>query len=112
MIISGGVNIYPQEIENLLATHPSVEDVAVIGAPDDEMGERVVAVVQPRAGVTGDDKLGEQLRAYTKSGLGSIKCPQQFDFRSELPREATGKLMKRVLKAEYEAAHKSIQVLP
>lgn len=112
MIISGGVNIYPQEIENLLATHPSVEDVAVIGAPDDEMGERVVAVVQPRAGVTGDDKLCEQLRAYTKSALGSIKCPQQFDFRSELPREATGKLMKRVLKAEYEAAHKSSQVLP
>ncbi|MGE7963242.1 acyl-CoA synthetase [Pseudomonas sp. NPDC089918] len=106
MIISGGVNIYPQEIENLLITHPDVEDVAVIGAPDDEMGERVVAVVQPRVGVKGDAEFSELLRRFVRDALGGIKCPQQFDFRNELPREPTGKLMKRLLKAEYEAAHR------
>ncbi|RFQ06024.1 acyl-CoA synthetase [Pseudomonas putida] len=103
MIISGGVNIYPQEIENLLITHPGVEDVAVIGAPDEEMGERVVAVIQPRAGVTGDADFVEALRGFVRDALGGVKCPQQFDFRAELPREPTGKLMKRLIKAEYEA---------
>lgn len=108
MIISGGVNIYPQEIENLLITHPDVEDAAVIGAPDDEMGERVVAVVQPRAGTAGSAEFAETLRRFVRDGLGGVKCPQQFDFRSELPREPTGKLMKRLLKAEYEAAHRGL----
>lgn len=103
MIISGGVNIYPQEIENLLITHPDVEDVAVIGAPDEEMGERVVAVVQPRVGVESGPGLAEALRRFVREGLGGVKCPQQFDFRATLPREPTGKLMKRLLKAEYEA---------
>ncbi|NWL19176.1 acyl-CoA synthetase [Pseudomonas umsongensis] len=102
MIISGGVNIYPQEIENLLITHPDVEDVAVIGAPDEEMGERVVAIVQPRIGVVTSPELGEALRRFVREALGGVKCPQQFDFRAELPREPTGKLMKRLLKAEYE----------
>lgn len=106
MIISGGVNIYPQEIENLLITHPNVEDAAVIGAPDDEMGERVVAVVQPR-GVAGDAAFAETLRRFVREALGGVKCPQHFDFRSELPREPTGKLMKRLLKAEYEEAHRA-----
>ncbi|CAM3838451.1 Long-chain-fatty-acid-CoA ligase FadD13 [Pseudomonas reidholzensis] len=104
MIISGGVNIYPQEIENLLITHPDIEDAAVIGAPDEEMGERVVAIVQPRRGVVGDTAFGERLRGFVRAQLGGVKCPQQFDFRAELPREPTGKLMKRLLKAEYEAA--------
>ncbi|MFJ4453139.1 acyl-CoA synthetase [Pseudomonas sp. NPDC089392] len=108
MIISGGVNIYPQEIENLLITHPQVEDAAVFGAPDDEMGERVVAVIQPRAGVAGDAQLAEALRKFVRDALGGVKCPQQFDFRNELPREPTGKLMKRLLKAEYEAAHQAL----
>lgn len=107
MIISGGVNIYPQEIENLLITHPDVEDAAVIGAPDDEMGERVVAVVQPRVGILGNSELGELLKKFVREALGGIKCPQQFDFRDELPREPNGKLMKRLIKAEYEIAHKS-----
>lgn len=105
MIISGGVNIYPQEIENHLITHPEIEDAAVIGAPDDEMGERVVAVVQPKAGVVPNDEFRERLKRFVKEALGGVKCPQQFDFRSELPREPTGKLMKRLLKTEYEAAH-------
>jgi long-chain acyl-CoA synthetase len=109
MIISGGVNIYPQEIENHLITHPDVEDAAVIGAPDDEMGERVVAILQLKAGVVGDDELRERLRKFVRDALGGIKCPQQFDFRSELPREPTGKLMKRLLKAEYEAAHHALR---
>ncbi|MBK4999693.1 acyl-CoA synthetase [Pseudomonas sp. S31] len=107
MIISGGVNIYPQEIENLLITHPEIDDVAVIGAPDDEMGERVVAIVQLKAGIVASDPLRERLRLFVREALGGVKCPQQFDFRSELPREPTGKLMKRLLKAEYEAAHRS-----
>lgn len=110
MIISGGVNIYPQEIENHLITHPDIEDVAVIGAPDDEMGERVVAVVQPKTGVIITDELRERLRQFVREALGGVKCPQQFDFRTELPREPTGKLMKRLLKAEYEAAHQSRSV--
>ena len=108
MIISGGVNIYPQEIENLLITHPQVEDAAVFGAPDDEMGERVVAVIQPRTGFAGDAQLADTLRKFVRDALGGVKCPQQFDFRSELPREPTGKLMKRLLKAEYEAAHQAL----
>ncbi len=105
MIISGGVNIYPQEIENYLITHGDVDDVAVIGAPDDEMGERVVAIVQPKPGVVVDDALSDRLRKFVREGLGGVKCPQQFDFRAELPREPTGKLMKRLLKAEYESSY-------
>ncbi|MGK9066591.1 acyl-CoA synthetase [Stutzerimonas chloritidismutans] len=103
MIISGGVNIYPQEIENVLIAHPDVEDVAVIGAPDEEMGERVVAIVQPKPDVSGDDCLEETLRLYVREALGGVKCPQQFDFRAELPREPTGKLMKRLLRDEYQS---------
>lgn len=102
MIISGGVNIYPQEIENLLITHPDVEDVAVIGAPDEEMGERVVAIVKPRDMADAGAELQERLRCFVREALGGIKCPQQFDFRLELPREPTGKLMKRLLIAEYK----------
>ena|SRR5476651_1597338 len=103
MTISGGVNIYPQEIENLPITHRDVEDVVVIGAPDEEMGERVVAFVQSRPGVETGPDLAEALRRFVREGLGGIKCPQQFDFRATLPREPTGKLMKRLLKAEYAA---------
>ncbi|MEO0032428.1 MAG: hypothetical protein RIS94_2186 [Pseudomonadota bacterium] len=103
MIISGGVNIYPQEIENLLATHPDVADVAVIGAPDDEMGQVVVAVVQAT-----DDadrtRLAEDLRAFARQGLGSLKCPKRFEFRDALPREPTGKLLKGKLIAELGSA--------
>ncbi len=103
MIISGGVNIYPQEIENCLVAHPKVADVAVIGVPDEEMGECVVAVVQPAAGIVPDDALGEELRGFVRAALGGVKTPRRFDFRADLPREPTGKLMKRKLVDEYRA---------
>ncbi len=103
MIISGGVNIYPQEIENVLITHPKVADVAVFGEPDAEMGERVIAVIQPAAGVIGDDALAQDLQDFTRASLGSVKTPRQIDFRADLPRVATGKLLKSKLIAEYQA---------
>ncbi|MEL6706887.1 MAG: acyl-CoA synthetase [Pseudomonadota bacterium] len=103
MIISGGVNIYPQEIENLLVTHEKVMDAAVIGAPDPDLGEKVVAVVQPmEMGVAGE-ALEEELRDFLAPNLARIKMPKLFDFRPELPREANGKLYKRELRDEYEA---------
>ena len=104
MIISGGVNIYPQEIENLLVTHPAVFDVAVIGIPCEEMGERVIAVVQPMPGVVGDMALAEALTAFARRELGGVKTPRRIDFTAELPREPTGKLMKRKLRETYLAA--------
>lgn len=103
MIISGGVNIYPQEIENLLVTHPAVADVAVIGVPCEEMGEMVLAVVQPAPGVTADAAFAEQLRAFARRALGGVKTPRRIDFVGELPREATGKLFKRKLRDRYAA---------
>jgi long-chain acyl-CoA synthetase len=103
MIISGGVNIYPQEIENVLITHPSVCDVAVIGVPDEELGETVLAVVQPAAGVKGDDRLAETLRLYARNGLGGVKTPKHFEFRDDPLREPTGKLLKAKLIAEFKA---------
>ena len=101
MIISGGVNIYPQEIEDALVMHPKIADVAVIGVPNPEMGEEVKAVVQPTAGVTGDDALAAELIAYAREHIAHYKCPKSVDFRDELPRLPTGKLYKRLLKDEY-----------
>jgi fatty-acyl-CoA synthase len=101
MIISGGVNIYPQEIENELITHPKVEDVAVIGVPHEEFGEEVKAVVQPIAGVEGDIALAEELMAFARERLAAYKCPRSVDFERELPRLPTGKLYKRLLKDRY-----------
>lgn len=101
MIISGGVNIYPQEIENLLVTHPKIADAAVIGAPDEDMGERVVAVVQPADMADAGDDFAQELEAYLRQTLSGVKVPRQIDFRDELPREATGKLYKRLLRDEY-----------
>ena len=109
MIISGGVNIYPQEIENLLIAHDKVMDAAVIGAPDPDFGERVVAVVQPvsmdEAATDGGQALEGELREYLAGELSSIKMPRLFDFRPELPREANGKLYKRELRDEYARAY-------
>ena len=102
MIISGGVNIYPQEIENHLITHPKVADVAVIGVPHEEMGECVLAVVRPAEGVASSPALAEELGAFARAALGSVKTPKMFEFRDELPREATGKLMKRKLIDEFK----------
>src|SRR3954463_477340 len=88
MIISGGVNIYPQEIENRLITHPRVADVAVIGAPDAEMGERVVAVVQPVDMAEATPEFAAELTAWCRAELSGVKTPRQIDFTAELPRHA------------------------
>ena len=101
MIISGGVNIYPQEIENLLITHPKVADAAVFGAPDEDMGERVIAVVQPLRWEEAGDALASELHDFVRQALSHVKTPKQIDFRPELPRHATGKLYKRLLRDEY-----------
>lgn len=101
MIISGGVNIYPQEIENLLVTHPAVADAAVIGVPCEEMGESVLAVVQPATGTEPDAALAETLRAFIRRELGGVKTPRRLEFVAELPREPTGKLFKRKLQEVY-----------
>jgi long-chain acyl-CoA synthetase len=103
MIISGGVNIYPQEIEDCLIVHPLVADVAVFGLPDPEMGEFVQAVVQPADGVEPSDELAHELREYTRSHIAHYKVPRVIDFRPELPRLPTGKLYKRLLRDEYLA---------
>ena len=101
MIISGGVNIYPQEIENRLITHPRVADVAVIGGPCPEMGERVVAVVQPVDVAEAGEALAAELTAWCRAELSGVKTPRQIDFAAELPRHATGKLYKRLLRDRY-----------
>jgi acyl-CoA synthetase (AMP-forming)/AMP-acid ligase II len=109
MIISGGVNIYPQEIENLLVTHPKVADAAVIGAPDPEMGEKVVAVIQPLDINEAGEALADEIREYLNGQLSRVKMPRQIDFREQLPRELTGKLYKRLLRDEYKAAYEAAQ---
>ncbi|GGF57379.1 putative acyl-CoA ligase [Marmoricola endophyticus] len=102
MIISGGVNIYPQEIEDLFSLHPEVLDVAVIGVPDDEMGERVVAYVQPADGVSRDG-LADRLREYARERIARFKVPAEFLLVDDLPRTPTGKLVKGRLRDRYQA---------
>jgi len=101
MIISGGVNIYPQEIENRLITHPRVADVAVIGGPCPEMGERVIAVVQPVDMAEAGERFAAELTAWCRAELSGVKTPRQIDFAPELPRAPTGKLYKRLLRDRY-----------
>jgi long-chain acyl-CoA synthetase len=101
MIISGGVNIYPQEAENLLITHPKVMDCAVFGVPNADFGEEVKAVVQPRDMADAGPALAEELIAWCKRNLSAIKCPRSIDFEAELPRHPTGKLYKRLLRDRY-----------
>ncbi len=103
MIISGGVNIYPQEIENLLITHDKVMDAAVIGAPDPDLGEQVVAVVQPLDMAHAGEALEQELRDFLAPQLSRVKMPRRFEFRAALPREANGKLYKRELRDEFTA---------
>lgn len=103
MIISGGVNIYPQEVENALALHPKVDDVAVIGVPDEEMGEQVRAVVQPPAGVAPSPELEAEIIAFVRERIAHYKAPRAVDFVESLPRTDTGKLLKKKLQAEYAA---------
>ncbi len=101
MIISGGVNIYPQEIENRLVVHPKVADAAVIGAPDEIMGEIVVAVIQPASWADAGEALSAELEAWCREELAGPKIPRQFDYEAELPRHPTGKLYKRLLRDRY-----------
>jgi long-chain acyl-CoA synthetase len=101
MIISGGVNIYPQEAENLLINHPKVMDCAVFGVPNDDFGEEVKAVVQPRSMLDAGPGLAEELLAYCRQHLSTLKCPRSIDFEAELPRHPTGKLYKRLLRDRY-----------
>jgi len=107
MIITGGVNVYPQETENLLVTHPKVFDAAVIGVPNEEFGEEVKAVVQPAEGVEPGPDLERELIAFCKAHLADVKCPRSVDFVEELPRHPTGKLYKRLLRDRYWEGHES-----
>ena len=105
MIISGGVNIYPQETENVLTVHPKVADVAVFGVPNADFGEEVKAVVQLVDHSDAGEEMERTLIAYCKEHLADVKCPRSVDFREELPRHPTGKLYKRLLKDEYWQGH-------
>lgn len=107
MIVSGGVNIYPQECENLLITHPKVADAAVFGVPNEDLGEEVKAVVQVMPGVKPDAALVAELTEFCMQNLSHQKCPRSIDFEAELPRLPTGKLYKRLLRDRYWGDRKS-----
>jgi long-chain acyl-CoA synthetase len=95
LIITGGVNVYPREVEEVLVEHPAVADAAVVGGPDPDLGKRVVAVVEPRPGFVADDQLAAELRAFCRGRLASYKCPREVRFVASLPRTPTGKLLRR-----------------
>ncbi len=101
LIISGGVNIYPAEVDAVLVQHPAVGDVAVIGVPDDDMGELVKAVIELRDGVEPSDELAAELIAFARERLAHFKCPRSVDFIDHLPREDNGKIYKRHLREQY-----------
>ena len=105
MIISGGVNIYPQEVENLLISHPRVADAAVIGVPDAEMGETVKAVVQPLDPADATPAFAADLIAHCRTHFSAVKCPRSIDFDTALPRLDNGKLYKRLIRDRYWAGH-------
>jgi long-chain acyl-CoA synthetase len=104
LIISGGVNIYPTEIEAVLLTHPAVGDVGVIGVPNEEWGEEVKAVIELQAGISGSTELVVELLAFCKEHLATFKCPRSIDFSEKLPRLDNGKLYKQGLREQYRAA--------
>ena len=107
MIVSGGVNIYPQECENLLITHPKVMDAAVFGVPNEDFGEEVKAVVQAMPTETPGEALAGELVEFCREHLAPMKCPRSIDFIDELPRLPTGKLYKRVLRDRYWSERQS-----
>jgi long-chain acyl-CoA synthetase len=109
MIISGGVNVYPQETENVLLMHPSVQDAAVIGVPHPDLGEEVRGVVQVRKGVVESDDLAAELIDYCRSRLSHIACPRSIDFDRDLPRSPTGKMLKRQVRQRYWPLDRSEQ---
>jgi long-chain acyl-CoA synthetase len=98
MIISGGVNIYPAEIEGELVMHPAIADIAVFGVPDEEWGEAIKAVVQPAPGVTPSDELTQEIMAFAADRLAKYKLPKIVEYMDELPRDDNGKLYKRKLR--------------
>ncbi len=104
LILSGGVNIYPAEIETVLITHPKVADVAVFGIPHEDWGQEVKAVVQPAEGVEADAALTEELLAFAATRLAKYKMPRSIDYLDELPRDPNGKLYKRKLRERYVPA--------
>jgi long-chain acyl-CoA synthetase len=104
LILAGGVNVYPQEAENVIVGHPAVEDVGVFGIPHEEMGEVVHGVVQLRAGFTPGPEMEQELVAYCLERLSAFKCPRHLDFADELPRLPTGKLLRRILRERYANA--------
>jgi len=106
-IISGGVNIYPQEVEDVLVVHPAVLDVAVLGVPHEEFGEEVKAVVQVAPGVTATSELASELIAYCRERIAAFKCPHSVDFTDALPRLPSGKLRKALLRERYWAGRSS-----
>ena len=101
MIISGGVNIYPQECENLLITHPKVADAAVFGVPNEDLGEEVKAVVQLMPGFDPGPDTAAELMVFCREHLAHLKCPRSVDFTGQIPRLPTGKLYKKALRDSY-----------
>jgi long-chain acyl-CoA synthetase len=109
LIISGGVNIYPAEVDAVLLQHPAVGDVATIGVPDEEWGEAVKAVVQPAEGVVATEELAADLIDFVRTRLAHFKCPRTVDFMDQLPREDTGKIFKRKLREQYRVTAETNQ---
>jgi long-chain acyl-CoA synthetase len=105
VVISGGVNIYPQAAENLLVTHPRVFDVAVIGVPSQDLGEECKAVVQPVSMDEAGPSFAEELMAFCRAGLSQVNVPRSIEFVAELPRLPTGKLLKRLVRDRYWEGH-------
>jgi long-chain acyl-CoA synthetase len=101
VIISGGVNIYPREVEDVLIEHPAVLDVAVIGMPDEDLGERVIAIVHPAVSPQEEAALEAELLNYCRERISSVKCPRAIRFDRNLPRHETGKIYKQLLRERY-----------
>jgi long-chain acyl-CoA synthetase len=101
MIISGGANIYPTEVEAVLLTHPKVGDAAVFGIPDEDWGEQVKAVIEPAPDVESSPELAEEILRFCSERIAKFKCPRSIDFIAEMPRDPNGKLYKRKLRDPY-----------
>ena len=109
MIISGGANIYPSEVEAELLNHPKVGDAAVFGIPDEDWGEQVKAVIEPAPGIEAGPALADEIMAFCRERVAKFKCPKSIDFIAEMPRDPNGKLYKRKLRDPYwEGKEKAI----
>ncbi|MCB1683011.1 MAG: long-chain fatty acid--CoA ligase, partial [Pseudomonadales bacterium] len=104
MIITGGVNVYPREVEDVLLSHPAIQDAAVFAVPDEEFGEAVKAAIEPVPGIT---VTAEEIIGFCRARIAHLKCPRSIDFHDALPRHQTGKLYKEALKAPYWPASTS-----